>query len=170
MRQCSLSYRDSHCALNRTKSSYDNTELGRVIHSFQKTYKLLSAEGIKWEKKAKPGKFPKWTIWQAGKLKVSPYVKGTWVYGTLERSSLHSSISANSVLAGGANMKADCRRIFGSALHLGRLQTELWYRSRYIHLTPAFNARGYSGGQRRSRFWATGTLHSTSNLQSASAL
>lgn len=50
MRQCSLSYRDWYCVLNHTKSSYDNTELGRIIHSFQKTYKLLSAEGIKWQK------------------------------------------------------------------------------------------------------------------------
>lgn len=58
MRQRSLSYRDSHCALNRTKSSYDNTELGRVIHSFQKTYKLLSAEGIKWGKKSKAREVP----------------------------------------------------------------------------------------------------------------
>lgn len=50
MRQCSLNLRDSHCVFNRTKSSYDNTELGRVIHRFQKTYKLLSEEGIKWQK------------------------------------------------------------------------------------------------------------------------
>lgn len=100
----------------------------------------------------------------------SLYVEGTWVYGTPGRSSHHTSVSADFLLAGGANVKSDCRRIFGSALHLGRLWKELWYWRQCVHLTPAFCARGYRGGQRRGRFGATGTLHSTFNLQSASAL
>lgn len=44
---CSLSYPDSYCELNHQKSSYDSTKLGGVSHSFQNTYKLLLAEGIK---------------------------------------------------------------------------------------------------------------------------
>lgn len=105
-----------------------------------------------------------------GEIKLSPYIWGTWLHESPERSNIHSSISANSLLAGGDNTKSDCRRIFGSALHLGGLQTELWSWRQYVHLTPAFSATGYSSGQRRSHFRATGTLDSTSNLQSASAL
>lgn len=103
-------------------------------------------------------------------MKLSPYVRGTWVRDSPERSSIQGSISANTLLAGGANMESDCQRIFGSALHLGGLQRELWSWRQYVRITPAFSSTGNSGGQRRSHFGAIGTLDSTSNLQSASAL
>lgn len=93
------------------------------------------------------------TGWEI-KSKIFFYDKGTWVCGTLERSSHHTSTSADFELAGGTNVKSDCQRIFGSALHLGRLWEEFWYWRQSAHLTPAFCARGYRGGQRRGPLWS----------------
>lgn len=162
----------THCEHHhKKKSSDDNAELGKKFsRSFQKTYKLLSAEGIKLQKEKREVRVPKMNRLTGWEIKLSPYVRGTWVSGSLESSSIHSSVSENSLLAGGANMDSDSRRYLDLSCvweHY-RGNSGLGDNMFPSHLLSA--AMGYSGGHRKSHFRAPGSLDTTSHLQSASAL